>query len=160
MKAPAIYLCALILAGCQTQPAPTKSGTSERARFYLESADESAVVVVLPRSGTQFTISPKPVFTESDIADVAITQIEQGKCLVFQFTPAAARDLKRLTTENPGRYLVLKLGDVAFGARRIGQPLVKGNLLMFVETPDDALPALVDNLNETCAAVRGASAQR
>ena len=110
--------------------------------------------VLSPAKTLDFTPPP------ADLPATAPEMVRDTAQLAAVTRRLKARDLKRLTTENPGRYLVLKLGDVAFGARRIGQPLVKGNLLMFVETPDDALPALVDNLNETCAAVRGASAQR
>jgi preprotein translocase subunit SecD len=160
MKLTALCLLSLALAGCQNPPAATKSITSERARFHLESADESAQLVTMPRSGVQLAIGSKPVFTEHDIVKVSIAHIEQGECLAFEFTPAAARDLRRLTSENPGRHLVLLLEGVAFGARLIEKPLDRGVLLVFVETPDAALPALVDSLNETCAAVRGAPARQ
>jgi hypothetical protein len=48
---------------------------------------------------------------------------------------------------------VLLLGGVPFGARRLSQPLNRGVLLIYVEVPDAALPALVDNLRETSSAL-------
>lgn len=144
-----LLICAL--AGCRT--AEPQLTVAERARFYLESPDETGERVILPLSGAQLIVQPKPVFTEYDIADVRIAEAELGKCLAFQMTPAAARDLKRLSEANQGRRLVLFLGGVPFGGRRLSQPLDRGVLLIYVEVPDAALPALVDNLRETSLAL-------
>jgi hypothetical protein len=147
----------LVLAGCQSG-GPTAT-VSERARFYLESGDEPNEVLTLPQSGVQIWVMPKPVFTEYDFLNVDIAQAELGKCLVFQFTAAATRDLHRLTMANPGRRLVLVMGGVAFGAVRIGRPLDGGMLFVFVEVPDSSLPALVTSLNETCTALQPVAAK-
>ena len=157
-----LLICALgvALAGCQARTASLGPITTERARIYLEAAEDSARVVTTPRSGVQLTIGSKPVFTEHDIAKVSIAHLDQGQCLAIQFTSLAARDLQRITAENPGRKLVLMLGDVAFGARQTEKPLDRGVLMIFVEAPDSALPALVDNLNATSAAVRRMPAQQ
>jgi hypothetical protein len=154
MKAFVLCLMGLVLAGCQT--AKPKTGHSERARFYLESGVEPTEVLTLPQSGLQIWVMPKPVFTEYDFLGVDIAQAEQGKCLAFQLTPAATHDLYRLTMSQQGSRLVLVIGDVAFGARRIGRPLDNGELFVFVEVPDETLPALVASLNETCAALQSA----
>lgn len=160
MKTLGIALLALGLAGCQAPAPASRPITSERARIYLESTGGPAQIVTTPRSGVQLAIGSRPVFTEQDIEKVTIAHLDQGQCLSLQLTPAAGRDLRRITTENPGRKLVLMLGDVAFGARQIDQPLDRGVLLVFVEAPDSALPALVDSLNETSAAVRRMPAQQ
>ena len=158
MRAAAVCLAGLVLAGCQS--APPKVTTPELARFFLESADGRGEVVTLPLSGAQISVQPKPVITEYDIVNVEIARVKLGECLMFELTPAAARDLYRLTAANPGRRLVLALSGVAFGARRIEHPIDHGTLLIFVETPEAALPALVINLNETCAALHPAAAKR
>lgn len=158
MKALGTCLLALALAACQTPP--EKDFKSERARFLLESDSSDSVLVTLPLSGVQIEVLPKPVFTEYDIVNVDIAHIELGDCLVFQMTPAAARDLQRLTTENQGRRLVLTLGGVAFGARRIDKPLLRGALFMYVETPDSTLPALRDSLNATAAMLHSPAAKQ
>ena len=151
MKTILLALLVCVLAGCRT--AAPQLTVAERARFYLESADESGERLTLPQSGVQISVQSKPVFTEYDIVDVRIAQVELGQCLAFQLTPAAARDLQRLSAARPGQRLVLLLGGVPFGARRLGQPLDRGVLLVFVEVPDAALPALVANLRETSAAL-------
>jgi hypothetical protein len=159
MKAIGICLLGLTLAACQSPP-PVKDKNTERARFLLESDTDKSVLVTLPMSGVQISVLPKPVFTEYDIVHVDIAHIELGDCLVFQFTPAAARDLQRITTENPGRRLVLTLGGVAFGARRIDKPLLRGTLFVYVETTDAALPALAASLNATAAALHSPAAKQ
>ena len=157
MKALACCLIALAVAGCQS--APEQSHTSERARFYLESGEAQAEVLTLPQSGVQIWVMPKPVFTEFDFVHVDIAQAKQGQCLAFQLTPAAAHDLYKLTLSHQGARLVLMLGGVPFGARRISQPLDGGTLFVFIEVPDSSLPALVASLNETCAALQPAAAK-
>jgi hypothetical protein len=158
MRVAALLCLGLALAGCQSTP--PKPVAPELARFFLESADGQGELVTLPMSGVQISVQPKPVLTEYDIVNVELARVELGKCVMFQLTPAAARDLYRLTVANPGRRLVLTLGGVPFGARRIGPPIEHGTLLVFVETPDAALPALVISLKETCAALHPAAAKR
>ncbi len=113
----------------------------------------------LPKSGVRVTIGPKPVFTEGDIVNVELMQVELGKCLMFQFTPAAARDLYRVSGSNQGRRLVLFLNNVVVGARRMEMPLSEGRFLVFVELEDSALPALVENLKKTSVALQRAAAR-
>jgi hypothetical protein len=64
----------------------------------------------------------------------------------MQLSPAAARDLYRLSVAAPGRRLVLTVDDLILGARRIDQPLADGAVLMFVEIADERLPALAARL--------------
>lgn len=153
-----VAICTLLgVAACQTaprDPAPTI------ARFYLESADPRAATVELPQSGLKLGLAPTPAITEGDIVNVEIAQVELGRCLMFQLTPAAARDLYRFTAANQGGRLVLTINGAAFGARRIDAPIADGALLVFAELPDSALPALVANLKQTSAGLQRAAAKR
>ena len=143
------FFATLVCAGCKTVGEPARDFTPTLARFYLESTDVGSAAVELPVSGTRVAIGAKPVFTEGDVVDVDLMQVELGKCLMFQLTPAAARDLYRLTGSSQGRRLVLMLNQVPVGARRIDAPLVDGRLFMFVEVAEMALPVLVTNLKKT-----------
>ena len=148
----------LTLAGCQS---PTSVDyTPTVARFFLEEASARTVSATLPQSGVRVMIGPKPVLTEGDIVNVELMQVELGKCLMFQLTPAAARDLYRVSGSNQGRRLVLFLNDVAVGARRMEGPLAEGRVFVFVEMADAALPALVENIKKTSVALQRAAARK
>ena len=148
----------LTLAGCQS---PTSVDyTPTVARFFLEEAAARTVSATLPQSGVRVMIGPKPVLTEGDIVNVELMQVELGKCLMFQLTPAAARDLYRVSGSNQGRRLVLFLNDVAVGARRMEGPLAEGRVFVFVEMADAALPALVENIKKTSVALQRAAARK
>ncbi len=151
MKAYVLGVMLILLAGCQS--APAVKSTSEQARFYLESGEEPTELLTLPQSGLQISVKPKPVFTEYDIVNVEIAQAELGQCLAIQLTPEATRDLYRLTLDKQGSRLVLVLGGVPFGARRMSEPLDQGTIFVFLEVPDTALTALVATLKETCVAL-------
>jgi len=153
-----LLLLTLFVGGCQTTE--KKDYRPTLARFFLEEADARTVSVTLPQSGVQVAVGPKPVFTEGDIVNVELMQVELGKCLMFQFTPAAARDLYRVSGSNQGRRLVLFLNDIPLGARRMEGPLAAGSVFVFVEVPDSALPALVDSLKKTSASVQRAVAKK
>ncbi len=120
------------------------------ARFFIETP-AGTVGMTLPQSGVQLAVSAKPMITEFDFVDVAVAQVELGRCLMFRLTPAAARDLYRLSVTNQGRRLVLVVNGVPLGARRIDRPLDNGTVLVFAEVADDALPALANNLRKTSA---------
>jgi hypothetical protein len=137
----------LMTSGCSTAPIAANQPTL--ARFFLESSNNEGVHVVLPQSETGITVAVKPVFSEFDITRVEIAQVELGKCLLFQLTPAAARDLYRLSASNSGHRLVLMVNGRAIGARRIEQPLNDGAIVIFVEAPDEALPELQAGLRKT-----------
>ena len=153
------WFCLLLLAGCQSGPQP-KDYTPTLARFFLENTSDRSVGVTLPQSGVRVAVGSKPVFTEGDIVNVELMQVDLGKCLMFQLTPTAARDLYRVSASNQGRRLVLVLNDVTVGARRLEGPLVEGALLVFVELPDASLPALVQNLKKTSVALQKAAARQ
>lgn len=153
-----LLLIALSFSGCQS---PEKVDyTPTLARFFLEEADARTISALLPQSGVRIMVGPKPVLTEGDVVNVELMQVELGKCLMFQLTPAAARDLYRVSGSNQGRRLVLFLNNLPVGARRMEGPLAEGTVFMFAEMPDDALPALVDNLKKTSAAIQRAAARK
>ena len=122
------------------------------ARFYLEARPgDAGVPVQLPVSGVGITVGAKPVIVEYDFVNAAVAHVDLGSCLLLQLTPAAARDLYRLSASSLGRRLVLFLNDEPKGARRIEQAMPDGTILVFVEAPDAELPALVDRLKRTSA---------
>lgn len=133
--------------GCSTS-AP-RDFTPTQARLFLESTDASAPTVRLPKSGVMINVSSKAMITEGDIVNAEVVQVELGKCLLLQVTPAAARDLYRFTVVNQGRRLVLTLNGVALGARQIDGPFGEGTVIIFVEVTDEELSALVRNLKRT-----------
>jgi len=139
---------AFILGGCaSTRPAAFAPVV---ARFFLEAdLSEPGRAVVLPQSGVAIRIAPKPVLMEFDLLDAQIAEVSLGRCLAFQLTLAAGRDLYRLSGNSQGSRLVLTLNDEVVGARRIDQPIDNGQLLVFVEMNDAKLPALVESLQRT-----------
>ncbi|MSU23403.1 MAG: hypothetical protein EXS32_06205 [Opitutus sp.] len=158
--AAALFLAVLALTGCQSPSAAPRDYVLVLARFFLEENGQQATRVMLPRSGVNLAIGAQPVFTEADIANVELMQVELGQCLMFQLTASSARDLYRLSASHQGRRLVLVLNGEPIGARRIEGPLGEGNILVFVELADAALPALVVNLKKTIAELQRAIARK
>ena len=142
-----LLLLILSLGGCTT--APVVPAKPILARFFLESGGEPGAVVVLPVSESRIVIAMKPVFTEFDLARVEIARVELGQCLLFQLTPAAARDLHRLAVSHRGQRLVLMIDGHPMGARRIEEPIMAGDLYLFIEGPDGSLPELQQRLQAT-----------
>jgi len=142
----------VLLAGCQTRTATAPKPAV--ARFLLESEANRAAEVTLPVSGVRLRVLPKPVLLEYDIVRVELAQVELGRCLLFQLTPDAARDLYRMTAVNHGRRLALLINDRPMGARVIDQPITGGTILVFCEMPDAELPDLVERLKRTTAELR------
>ncbi|MEY2879967.1 MAG: hypothetical protein RLZZ15_2347 [Verrucomicrobiota bacterium] len=152
-----VALAASVLGGCRSAPLNYVPAT---ARFYLESSDAGARGVTLPRSGVRLAIGAAPVLSEGDILNVEIAQVELGRCLMFQLTTSAARDLYRYSASNQGRRLVLLVDGAALGARRVEAPLNDGTLFVFVEIPDDQLPGLVERVKQTSADLQRALAKK
>ena len=154
----ALHLCLMafglfFLSGCQTTP-PSPLDQPLVARFFLEARPETTgVPMQLPVSRIALNVNPKPVLVEYDIVKVELVRVDLGWCLLFQFTPAAARDLYRLTAANVGRGLVLTFNGTPIGARRIDQAIADGALLIFVEVPDVDLPPLAEQLKRTSAEI-------
>lgn len=148
-----LTLCiAAILSGCRT--ADKKAEEGPWARFYMESSSAGAVLTQLPLSEVKLSIAPKPVLTEFDITNVELVQVELGRCLLFQFTGSAARDLYRMTVAHQGKRLVLIVDGSPLGVRRIDGPVSDGNLMLFVEMPDSALPELQAKLKKSAATIK------
>ncbi len=139
--------------GCQSTSAP-RDYTSMAARFFLEAANADGTPVMLPRSGVRLSVNSKPVITEGDIVNVELVQVDLGKCLLVQLTPTATRDFFRLSATHQGRRLVMTIDGQALGARRIDGVITNGVLFVFVEVPDDELPALVNNLKKSSVAMQ------
>ena len=83
-------------------------------------------------------------------------EVELGRCLMFKLTPAAARDLYRLSVQSQGRRLVLVVNGAPLGARRIERPFDDGTVLIFAEINDTELPALVGNMRKSSAELQRA----
>jgi hypothetical protein len=158
MKRLLALLLVLAAAGCQS--AAPRDYTPTLARFFLESSDPRALSVELPKSGVRLSIAPTPALTEGDIVNVEVMQVDLGRCLMFQLTPSAARDLYRFTAANQGARLVLMINGAAFGARRIDGPVEGGTLFIFAEVDDASLSGLVTNLKRTSADVQQAAAKK
>lgn len=149
----------LVLLGPACARSPISSGPPTTVRFFLETERGAAAVVVLPESGVRIGVEAKPVLSEFDLVDVQVAREELGECLRFQFSRAAARDLYRMTTTRQGRRLVLLIGGQPVGARRIDRPWQDGQVQLFVERPDAALPALAAELRETAAQMQHRAAK-
>ena len=135
--------------GCQSS-SKKRDYEPNVARFYLEVSDSEVFAsATLPISGVRVAVNSKPVITEFDIVSVEMAQSDFGTFLMFQLTSDAARDLYRLTGNNQGRRMVLTINGRPVGARQIDGPFGSGSIAVFVEVPDDLLPALVKNLNKT-----------
>lgn len=148
-----LLLAGGFLGGCASAEKPADHA-SILPRFHLESATNDGTPVTLPQSGVGLLASVKPVLTEGDVVNVELVQVELGRCLLFQLTPAAARDFYRMSVASQGRRLILFLNGRALGARRIEGPIADGAIFVFVEVPEADLPALVDALKKTTAALQ------
>lgn len=152
-------LAALVVSGCGSA-ATSGDFKPLRARFFLEAAAAQNLAITLPQSGVQIAVNPQPVLTEGDVLNVELVQVDLGKCLAFQLTPSATRDLYRLTGAHQGRRVVLTLNDQPLGARRIDGALSDGVLLLFVELPDESLPQLVTDLKRSAVEIQRGLARR
>ena len=147
-----LLLVAALLGGCQSPPPASFQPVA--VRFFLETRPgEPGVPVQLPQSGVTLRVGARPVLGEFDVVNAEVAQVELGRCLMVQLTPAAARDLYRLSAGAQGRRLVLTLNDRVLGARRIDQTMADGTVLVFVELPDERLPALVGRIKRTSTAI-------
>jgi hypothetical protein len=155
----ALICAALFSPACQSKK--TKEEAPLLARFYLElKPGEPGVSVDLPQSGLTIGVQRKPVLVEYDILNAEVAQVELGRCLLVQLTPAAANDLYRLTVNSLGRRLVLLLNDQPVGARRIDEAIADGNLLLFLEVPDVDLPQVVRRLKATAGELARSSRKK
>jgi hypothetical protein len=162
MKTPVLRLSLFLLglvavfsaAGCNS-PSKKHDYETTATRFFIEANEGDAFAsAVLPISGVRVAVSNKPFITELDIVHVDSAASDMGKYLVFQLTPSASRDLYRFTGDNQGKRVIAAINGVALGARQIDRPFDGGYIAIFVEMPDDQLPALIKNLNATCADIQ------
>jgi hypothetical protein len=150
----------LVLSACQSTTPPTDYDPVV-VRFFLETRPgEAGVPLHLPVSGVSVTVAAKPILVEYDILNAEVARVELGDCLMLQLTPAAGRDLYRLSVASMGRRLVLTLNDEPVGARRIEQAIGDGTILVFVERPDAELPGLVERIKRTSADIVAAAAKK
>lgn len=137
----------VFLSGCATSK---KKYPETIARFMLEAGpNEAGATLQLPRSGTTISVAPKTYFTEFDIVNCTAVVNELGKSLVFKLSPAATRDLFKLTAVSRGKRIVTVINSVAVGARRIEDPLGDGYLVTYVEIEDDKLDEIAKNITST-----------
>jgi preprotein translocase subunit SecD len=148
-----LLLVAALLGGCASTEKP-RDYVKTVARFFLENANNDGTPVTLPKSGVTLMLNSKPVIVEGDIVNVELVQVDLGKCLLFQLTPAGVRDYYRITVSQQGRRLALTIDGTVVGARRIDGPITNGVIYMFAEIDDAALPMLVENLKKTSAALQ------
>lgn len=154
----ALLAGAIFLGGCQSPAVPPAPYDPLIARFYLEARPGGGGITVrLPQSGVTVVISPRPVLVEYDVVHAEVAQVDLGRCLLVQVSPAAARDLYRMSVGSMGRRLVLALNDEIVGAHRIESAITDGVLLVFLETPDEELASVVERLRRTAADLAEAS---
>ena len=149
-------LALLLMAGCATTKSPDYDPML--ARFFVESNPREGYSdsMVLPLSHATVPVDPKPVFSELDIVNVDMVQVDLGLCLRFTLSKEAARDLYRLSVNNLGRRLVLTINNAPFGVRVMESPLSFGDILIFVEMSDDELDKVAFNLKSTTEEVQKA----
>lgn len=155
-----ILFALLALTACQQSP---KALPHEPlvARLFLETRPgEAGITIRLPVSGVAVNVAAKPVLVEYDLRNAETARVDLGACLLLQVSPAAARDLYRLSVAATGRRLVLLLNDEPVGVHRIEQALADGAMLVYVERPDDELPAMVERLKRTTADIASAAAKK
>ncbi len=141
----------LVLFGLTACRTPVPDGYDPLVvRIFLEAHDsESGLSIRLPLTGTVLSVREKAVFSETDIVNAEVVQVDLGKCLLLQLSSSAARDLYRLTVSNQGRRLVVVANDQPLGVRLIDRGLDEGNILVFLEVADDELPEIVRRVKET-----------
>lgn len=142
-----------LMSGCQTTD---KDYEQVIARFYLEANPQEGYAerMVLPLSQEAVPVNPKAAFVEIDYVDVDLVQVDLGLCMNFSLTPAAARDLYRLSVNNLGSRLVLTLNGVPYGVRQMNTPLSYGQIMIFAELSDEDLEKMVSDLKKTTAEVQ------
>ena len=152
----ALVLLLLVgVVGCQS-PGPVTPPLV--ARFFLEvRRGEGGVPLTLPVSGVLIAVNAKPVIVENDIVNAEIARVDLGPCLLLQLTPAASRDLYRLSVAQHGQRLVLVLNNVPVGARRLEPAMAADGILIFIETPVTDLAEQVARLKRTSKAIAAAA---
>ncbi|MES1194699.1 MAG: hypothetical protein ABUL65_02315 [Opitutus sp.] len=150
-----LCLLGLTLAGCQSGGSGQTTVEPLVARFFLEvPPGATGAAVELPVSKVRLGVNPKPVFGEYDIAGLEVVKVDLGWCLRFAFTPAAARDLYRMSVTAQGRRLVLFFNSTAVGVRQLDPSVGQQGLMIFVEVPNEELIPLADRIRRTSAGLQ------
>ena len=148
-------------AGCGSGSSKKKDYPVTVARFLLEASDRDVGSQVrLPISGTTISILPKTYFTEYDVMKCEVVDNELGKCLYFQLTEQASRDLYRLTASNVGRRLVTTVNGTVIGAVRFDRPISQGFIITYVEAPGEDLLLMAKNISRTSEDARKEAAKK
>jgi len=156
----ATVLLAALAAGCGTADRPP-APPPVVARVFIEARpQEQAVRVVLPVSHAHIEVDPRPVLLEFDLAQVELVTAEFGRALLLHWSGAAARDLYQKTIGSQGRRLVLTLDGAPVSVFTIDGPVSNGLLTFYLELPDDQLPPLARNLQQTVVAIQGRLARQ
>lgn len=141
------FIVLMTVGGCRSS---TSNHPPLAVRLYLETKPgEPGVPVRLPVSGVTIDVGAKPVLVEYDVVDAEVVRAELGRCLRFHLSPAASRDLYRLSVVALGRRLVLSLNGTLVGAQRIDRAMDDGTIMIFAELPDEQLPGLVSRIRQT-----------
>ncbi len=156
-----LVVLSLVAAGCGSGSSKKKNYPVTVARFMMESStSEVGSLIRLPVSGSTISVLPKTYFTEYDILKCEVVDNELGKCLYFQFTEQAARDLYRLTASNQGRRLITTVNGTAIGAVRFDRPISQGFVITYVEAPGEDLALMAKNIGLTSDDARKEAAKK
>jgi hypothetical protein len=141
----------LFATGCNTSSSYPKDFTPTLVRFYLEERNSNpanAAASTLPLSGKRIVLDRRAILSELDIMSVTVVPVpHMGNGLLFQFTPAASRDLYRTSVRNQGLQLVITIDNLVVGATMISRPLT--DVPIYLELPDDAVLEVAKNINAT-----------
>lgn len=145
-------LVAAILHGCETTGG-SKAYEESVPRLVMESVEGNGYgrVIRMPVSEVRIPVESSAILSEYDISSVEVSEVEMGKCLIFQFTRAASRDLYRKMVGRQGMRIVLLVNGSPVGLARMSRPVSDGALPIFVEAPDDTLFELARNIRATIA---------
>jgi hypothetical protein len=151
LHAGALLVLASLLASCFSS-SQREQNASDLPHFYIEASHAEirtnrTASVQLPASGSVIAIKPVPSIPAFDIDSVKLVPDEMGSTLRFQVNPRMRLQLMRLTADSLGKRLVLVVGQQPVGATRIHRVIEDGTITLFVEWPDDALPAAVERIN-------------
>lgn len=151
----AFIVSILLLTGCSEtgrQLRGIDSGETIVPLFFIETSSIASArtrSLSLDRSGAEINVVGSPVLDFTHIQQIHLVQVDLGLCLLFQLNEQGARDLFRLTVENPGKRIVLTLNGVPVGMRFLEGQIRDGLLFMFLELPDSTLEDLVEQMQDS-----------
>jgi hypothetical protein len=105
--------------------------------ILLESSDsEYFQVAVLPMSCLRVQVAPVPIFTESDISNVAVRKYSCGYALAVTLANRAAYDMRGLSIDALGRKLIFERDGEVIGFSIIDAASSSRELLFIPEISD------------------------